>query len=412
MLWDAMKKSSTSAARRRTALSLATALLALSPLALVAQSPAQSPAQTPATQPAPAPGKAAASETLPLRVTVTAVQGMVQVRAAEDQPWKVAEPGMELGQGADFRTGPRSAVQFRIPPDQTITLDRLGTVKVINAVREAGTLKTDIGMRYGRTRFDVEGSGGESHEASIRSPSATLAIRGTIAVLYDQGFYEPQYTSLSHVVDRQKNGTSTPFGGDEPATFGESDAGPAELAKLKSDSLVGGYRAFTTEELALFHDMPDYVGNFLRDAGFFKFRNLDTQTTSRNRYATRGTDANLTTSINPFNIRVFDNSSPIEDGDSVKLIFNGSVIANNLVLTTEGQTYSLNLKKGNNRLTLINTSNGNDGVNGQTGEINTAAIAAPVGGTVLTFTTTVVGETRSANIRYVPTTQPSSSRRR
>ena len=35
-----------------------------------------------------------------------------------------------------------------IPPDQTITLDRLGTIKVVQAVNDSGKLKTKIGMKY------------------------------------------------------------------------------------------------------------------------------------------------------------------------------------------------------------------------------------------------------------------------
>ena len=82
-----------------------------------------------------------------LRVVIIAVQGMVQVRSAEDQPWQKADVGMELGTGAEFRTGPRSSVTFKIPPDQTISLDRLGTIKVLQAIRASGKFKTDVGMR-------------------------------------------------------------------------------------------------------------------------------------------------------------------------------------------------------------------------------------------------------------------------
>src|SRR5688500_11420799 len=76
--------------------------------------PVAAPATSPATPPA-ARGEA-------LIATITAIKGVVQVRTAEDQPWKAAAVGMELDEGAEFRTGPRSAVQFVIPPDQTITL--------------------------------------------------------------------------------------------------------------------------------------------------------------------------------------------------------------------------------------------------------------------------------------------------
>lgn len=131
-----------------------------------------------------------------LKVTVTAVEGIVQVRTGSDQPWQRAIVGMELNQDAEFRTAPRSAVQFKIPPDQTITLDRLGTVKVLEAIDDNGKLKTKLGMKYGRTRYDIE-SAGQEHEASIASPSSTLAIRGTKVSLYDQRPFVSVATSLT-----------------------------------------------------------------------------------------------------------------------------------------------------------------------------------------------------------------------
>jgi len=131
-----------------------------------------------------------------LKATVTGVEGVVQVRKAEDQPWQKATVGMVLDQNAEFRTGPRSAVQFKIPPDQTITLDRLGTVKVLQAVNENGKIKTNLGMRYGRTRYDIEAAGRE-HESTISSPSSTLAVRGTKVSLYDQRPFVSQAVSLT-----------------------------------------------------------------------------------------------------------------------------------------------------------------------------------------------------------------------
>lgn len=131
-----------------------------------------------------------------LKVKVTGVEGLVQVREAEDQPWKKATEGMEVGEDAEFRTGPKSAVRFTIPPDQTITLDRLGTVKVLRAIEQNGKITTNLGMKYGRTRYDIEAAGRE-HEASIASPSSTLAIRGTKVSLTDQRPFPAQAVSLT-----------------------------------------------------------------------------------------------------------------------------------------------------------------------------------------------------------------------
>jgi hypothetical protein len=101
---------------------------------------------------------------------------------------------MKLDQGAEIRTGLRSAVQFVIGGDQTITLDRLGTVTVLQAFQSQGKEKTDLGLKYGRTRYDIKKTDLE-HESTIRSPGSTLAIRGTDVIYEDQAPWVPTAVS-------------------------------------------------------------------------------------------------------------------------------------------------------------------------------------------------------------------------
>lgn len=132
----------------------------------------------------------------PLQATITGVEGLVQVRASDNEPWVKAEVGMKLKESAAFRTGPKSAVRFTIPPDQTVTLDRLGELKLLQAINDNGTLRTSLGMKYGRTRFDIEAAGRE-HDATIASPSSTLAVRGTKVNSYDQRPFRAEVVSLT-----------------------------------------------------------------------------------------------------------------------------------------------------------------------------------------------------------------------
>ena len=122
-----------------------------------------------------------------LNAVISGIRGMVQVRQSESDPWITAQGGMKLSQGAEFRTGLRSAVQLKIPPDQIITLDRLGTMKLLTAIAQNNIVKTDLGMVYGRTRYDIQKAGIE-HESTIRSTSATIAIRGTRVGIQDGAF--------------------------------------------------------------------------------------------------------------------------------------------------------------------------------------------------------------------------------
>jgi hypothetical protein len=165
-------------------------------------------ATKPTTQPTTAQG-----EIQHLRAKVTGVEGLVQVRESEDQPWQPCKLGMEVGEGAEFRTGLRSAVRFTIPPDQTITIDRLTTIKVLQAVRDTkGVTTTDLGMPGGRMRYDIE-KGDVEHRSTVHAPDSTLAIRGTQVSLYDQPPFAPEAVSLTGRAQFSTPKNRTAFGG-------------------------------------------------------------------------------------------------------------------------------------------------------------------------------------------------------
>jgi len=187
-----------------------------------------------------------------LTVVVTGIEGSVRVREHETAPWQKAEMGMELTEDAEFQTGPRSAVRFVIPPDQTITLDRLGTVKVVRAIEENGTIKTDLGMKYGRTRYDID-AGGRQHEAAIRSPSSTLAVRGTKVSLYDQRPFIPEAVSLTGRANFRDFRKSVAFGGPGAGKTKVSQAASSAAAYAMEQAVVDPTiaRARTAQEQQL-----------------------------------------------------------------------------------------------------------------------------------------------------------------
>jgi hypothetical protein len=169
-----------------------------------------------------------------LSATITGIEGIVQVRQNEDAPWQKATVGMKLSEGAEFRTGPRSAVRFEIPPDQTITLDRLGTVKLIEAIQNQQTIKTDLGMKYGRVRYDVEAAG-LAHDSNIHSPGSALAVRGTRVSYYDQPPFAPQATSLTgRAAFRNTRRQMVGFGGKAKAKIEADSDSPAHVALVDS----------------------------------------------------------------------------------------------------------------------------------------------------------------------------------
>jgi hypothetical protein len=169
-----------------------------------------------------------------LNARISSVKGTVQVRSADDQPWVEAKVGMKLTQGSELRTGLRSAVQFVIEPDQTITLDRLGTVKVLEAYLSRGKAKVDLGMKYGRTEYHIQAVDLE-HESTIRSPGSTLAIRGTDVVYEDQAPWTPNAVSLTGQARfRNDRREMLAFGGQKPAAVSADKSSAAQVAAQKS----------------------------------------------------------------------------------------------------------------------------------------------------------------------------------
>ena len=143
------------------------------------------------TVPASAPSPASQPDAIGLRVVIVEVHGLVQIRANAHSPWQMAINGMGAGEGAELRTGPHSSVTCAIPPDQTFTLDRLGVVKVAEAMQQGNKASTRLVMPYGRTTYQLQSSGPE-YDSEILTPSSTLAVRGTTVSVYDQPPFAPE----------------------------------------------------------------------------------------------------------------------------------------------------------------------------------------------------------------------------
>ncbi len=125
---------------------------------------------------APAVEAAPADETLV--AIIVAVQGKVEYQTAKDADWLPAETGQVIPVGGAVRTGLRSAIQLRISDTQVITVDRIGMVALDQVLRENGVNKTELGLKYGRVKFDVT-STKFANDVVIKARDATLAVKGT-----------------------------------------------------------------------------------------------------------------------------------------------------------------------------------------------------------------------------------------
>lgn len=219
--------------------------------------------EAPEAKPAPA------ADIQDLKATVTGVRGIVQARGGEDQPWNFVKPGQVFDMGTEIRTGPRSAVQLAIPPDQTLTLDRLGTITLLQAVAERGKIITDVGMRYGRTKLQVE-TGGVEHESTIHSPAATLAVRGSEVTVQHDGMTSFAYGEghLEYINRYQRQAMA--FGGDgvKSRVTPERMSPPVNARASATVDGKGDFAGRTLAESLRVEEMAGVGGEDLRDLMF------------------------------------------------------------------------------------------------------------------------------------------------
>ncbi len=202
----------------------------------------------------------------PIKVTVTGVQGIVQYRTGADQKWTKAAEGVELTEGAELRTGPRSAVRFMIGDDQVVTLDRLGTIQILKANFANGKVFTDLGMKYGRTRYDIE-SAAREHDAKVRSPSSVLAVRGTQFALDDEAPFPPTAVSLSGRVMFQDAHKLVAFGakGKGKAKIDTDSDSSADTA-LKTTVVLPNGKFFGYTDIEASRTLENSLGGYAANA--------------------------------------------------------------------------------------------------------------------------------------------------
>ncbi len=157
-----------------------------------------------------------------LKAVVTSVEGeLVEVRPTATAAWGPAHPGMVLREGAEIRTGPKSAIHFLIPADEAFCLDSQGEITVRQAVIDRRAAKTRINLDHGRLREDLSHAApvqiqeaGLEHDTVIQSPDSALALRGTKVSLFEQPSFDPVAVSLTgQAIFTNVNGVRVPVGG-------------------------------------------------------------------------------------------------------------------------------------------------------------------------------------------------------
>jgi hypothetical protein len=171
-----------------------------------------------------------------LEIVITAIEGHAEVKETPDGVWHRIAVSQIFSEGCQFRTGPRSSVQFTVGPDQIFRVDRLSLVRVVRANLHDGKIKTTVIMTYGRISKDLD-TPIAPHDDTIVSPCSILAVRGTRVSLYDQPPYEPEAVSLTGAaVYSNLRGQLTRFG----SKGGGTVILPAEASSAAQNQVQAG----------------------------------------------------------------------------------------------------------------------------------------------------------------------------
>ncbi|MHC4955262.1 MAG: FecR domain-containing protein [Planctomycetota bacterium] len=112
------------------------------------------------------------------QAVVMKVVGVAQARADKKGKWKKLKVNDVLKPGVRVRTGRKSLVALRVGPNATVVVDRQTRVVIPQIVQNGETLRTRVGVEFGRV--DVKASRiGLAIDFAVSTPSSTLAVRGT-----------------------------------------------------------------------------------------------------------------------------------------------------------------------------------------------------------------------------------------
>ncbi len=116
---------------------------------------------------------------LDMQVKVTAVQGKAEFRATPDKPWQPMKKDQVLALGSQIRTGLRSSITMNVGPNAEVVIKSLTIMMVSDLVADnADTLRTRLGMKYGRMKFDVRHVGFKN-DFQVATPTGVMAVKGT-----------------------------------------------------------------------------------------------------------------------------------------------------------------------------------------------------------------------------------------
>lgn len=143
------------------------------------------------------------------RATVENLSGTVEIRPPGGS-WQAVQEGQQIDRGTTISTGFNSRAQLRLA-NSVVDVAPLTRMTLEELVETSDTVSTDLFVRVGRVRANVQTTEGIQNEFRLRSSTATASVRGT------DFFFDTKRTRVNEGVVTVANfvgrSTSVPQGG-------------------------------------------------------------------------------------------------------------------------------------------------------------------------------------------------------
>jgi ferric-dicitrate binding protein FerR (iron transport regulator) len=107
------------------------------------------------------------------------IRGTVEIKAPGASEWVPARPGTVLAKDASISTGFRSTALV-VLGNSTLTVRPLTRLRLDELAEAQGREQVSLNLQTGRVRAEVTPPSGGKTDFTVRSPSATASVRGTI----------------------------------------------------------------------------------------------------------------------------------------------------------------------------------------------------------------------------------------
>jgi hypothetical protein len=111
------------------------------------------------------------------RATVESVSGSVEFRPPGGS-WQAVQEGQQINRGTTLSTGFNSRARLRLA-NSVVDVAPLTRMTLEELVETSDTVSTDLFVRVGRVRANVQTTEGIQNEFRLRSSTATASVRGT-----------------------------------------------------------------------------------------------------------------------------------------------------------------------------------------------------------------------------------------